>query len=314
MAFRQLLPLLFAQHAAAQNVTNFTPPEILDVGINLSPLTTDGLGVKEWMVTSTRVFRDLFKHATFWAVEQASFDGGVRTETWKHYNLEPVNMSYANGYPRKLPIKHKWNDVYQRHSTVAYVGRGGGHVAPGPYAVHFDGNGTLGFGGDATETAFAHDAVSMRGRYVINVSSPAQGVEVRILSTDPNAPLHRIRIVRLADEMHSGGAGSSVDVAATDASLAAQPFHEDLLSTLSGVRVLRFCGWARIDANDYEPNNFKKAWGDRATPDTLTQAGPRGVALEYMVALANRLNASAWFCMPRSNAMKDVAMVRDIGF
>ncbi len=43
-----------ATAAATANVTEFTPPEQLDVGVNLSPLTTDGLGVDEWKRTSTR--------------------------------------------------------------------------------------------------------------------------------------------------------------------------------------------------------------------------------------------------------------------
>ena len=33
------------------------------------------------------------------------------------------------------------------------------------------------------------------------------------------------------------------------------------------------------------------------------------MALEYMVALSNAINASAWFCMPRTNAMAEEAMV-----
>ena len=303
--------------AVTENVTHFDPPDRLDVGINLSPMATDGMGVDEWKITSTRVFRDLFKHATVWAVERAVFENDVQSETWKHYNLKPVNMTHSNGYPWSLPRWYKWThnegsanaiEVWERQSVVAYVGWGGAHVAAGDYAVHFDGNGTLSFGADAVKVSFSHDAGAMRGRYLVRVAQPSQGVEVRITSTDESAPLHRIRIVRVQDELLSGGPGSAVDVDATDAALSAQPFHPDLLATLSGVRVLRFCGWARIDANDYNENNFRPAWRERARPEDATQAGSRGVAVEYMVALANALNASAWFCMPRSNAMQDEPM------
>ena len=154
----------------------------------------------------------------------------------------------------------------------------------------------------------------MRGRCLFNVSAPSQGVEVRITYTDPESPLHHIRIYRVDDELTTAAAEGStegtsiIDVDATDAALAASPFHEDLLSALSGSRVLRFCGWARIDHNDWHDNNFLPAWGGRTTPASLSQAGLRGVALEYMVSLANALNASAWFCMPRSSAMEGTSM------
>ena len=333
-----LATLLFTV-STAQNLTNFTPPERLDVGINLSPLATDGWGVQEWTVTSTRVFRDLFKHATDWAIERAAFDGGVQAETWKRYGLEPVNMTFANGYPWHLPRWYRWNDRWERQSVVAYIGWGGGHVAPGQYAIHYDGNGTITVGGDATMADVAgcsFDVAAMRGRCVFNVSSARDGVEVRITYTDPLMPLHRVRIYRVADEVLAND--GTVDVTATDVAIDAAPFHPELLLALNGVRLLRFCGWARVDGNDYNGNNFLPAWFDRATPASLTQAGTRGVALEYMVCtcacacfmcmcmvactrpwvltcacaeqvgLANTLNASAWFCMPRSDAMKSSSM------
>ena len=275
-------------------------------------MATDGWGVTEWKITSTRVFRDLFKHATYWQVERARHDAGVQMETWKQYGLRPTNMSHANGYPVSLPRWWLWQNSFEVQTAVAYIGWGGASVAAGQYAVHFNGNGTLSFGGDALLAApLSYDPVAMRGRYLFNVSAPATGVSIRIMTTDPSAPLENVRILRVEDELRSAGSGSgstvsaitSINVDATDAALADQPFHPDLLNALNGTRLLRFCGWALIDSNDYNENNFRPAWRDRSTPASLTQAGPRGVALEYMVALANTLNASAWFCMPRSNAM-----------
>lgn len=121
-------------------------------------------------------------------------------------------MSYAAGYPHELPRWYKWTrdegsasavEVWERQSAVAYVGRGGAHVAVGEYAVHFDGNGTLAFGGDAVEVASSFDDAAMRGRYVVNVSTAAHGVEIRLTYTDPSTPLHRIRVVRVGDEVRT---------------------------------------------------------------------------------------------------------------
>jgi hypothetical protein len=39
-------------------------------------------------------------------------------------------------------------------------------------------------------------------------------------------------------------------------------------------------------------------WSDRPTPNLQTQGGEAGVALEYLIALANTLHADPWFCMP----------------
>ena len=155
-------------------------------------MATDGWGVAEWKITSTRVFRDLFKHATYWQVERAQHDAGVQMETWKQYDLRPTNMSHANGYPVELPRWWRWQNTYEVQTAVAYIGWGGASVAAGIYAVHFDGNGTLSFGGDARLAApLSYDPVARRGRYLFNVSAPTSGVSIRIMTTDPSAPRSR---------------------------------------------------------------------------------------------------------------------------
>ena len=83
-------------------------------------MATDGWGVTEWKITSTRVFRDLFKHATYWQVERARHDAGVQMETWKQYGLRPTNMSHANGYPVSLPRWWLWQNSYEVQTAVAF--------------------------------------------------------------------------------------------------------------------------------------------------------------------------------------------------
>ena len=41
-----------------------------------------------------------------------------------------------------------------------------------------------------------------------------------------------------------------------------------------------------------------KQWSQRTLPPMQTQGSKNGVALEYMMALANTLHADPWFCMP----------------
>jgi hypothetical protein len=45
-------------------------------------------------------------------------------------------------------------------------------------------------------------------------------------------------------------------------------------------------------------NSPVRTWADRPLPDQQTQGGERGVSLEYMILLANRLRSDTWFCMP----------------
>ncbi len=45
-------------------------------------------------------------------------------------------------------------------------------------------------------------------------------------------------------------------------------------------------------------NATVETWDQRPTPHMQTQGGNKGVALEYMILLANKLKASPWFCMP----------------
>ena len=71
-----------------------------------------------------------------------------------------------------------------------------------------------------------------------------------------------------------------------------QPFHPDFLKRWEKFKVIRFMDWQRT--NNSEQVNFS----DRPTPAMQTQGNRSGVALEYMIELANTLNADPWFCMP----------------
>jgi hypothetical protein len=58
--------------------------------------------------------------------------------------------------------------------------------------------------------------------------------------------------------------------------------------------VLRFMDWMMTN------NAPTKYWATRATPASFSQGGPNGVAVEYMVEIANTLKADPWFNMPFS--------------
>lgn len=71
-----------------------------------------------------------------------------------------------------------------------------------------------------------------------------------------------------------------------------QIFHPLFLQRLSRFSVLRFTGWARAE------QAAAPTWDRRVTPAWYTQGGPRGVAYEYMVMLANELGTDIWLSVP----------------
>ena len=56
--------------------------------------------------------------------------------------------------------------------------------------------------------------------------------------------------------------------------------------------VFRFLDWMKAN------NQGRLSWATRTTPDSFSQMNPNGVAVEYMVQLANEMNSDPWFTLP----------------
>ena len=144
----------------------------------------------------------------------------------------------------------------------------GGHYPSGQYTVLYDGQGTL---------EFTNAAIASRdpGRLLVNIDSSKGSFFLRLKSTNPQNYVRNIRIIM------PGFADSYRD----------NPFHPVFLKRWQGVACLRFMDW--MDTNG---SRIAK-WSDRPTPNDATFSG-KGIALEIMIDLANRLRADPWFCMP----------------
>ncbi|WP_229664722.1 hypothetical protein, partial [Sphingomonas metalli] len=71
-------------------------------------------------------------------------------------------------------------------------------------------------------------------------------------------------------------------------------FSAETVESLKPYGVLRYLDWSAVNGN---PQNV--VWSKRTRVEDLNQAmAPLGVALEYQIALANRLNAEPWFNIP----------------
>lgn len=214
------------------------------------PLGMNLAGIADW--SSEIVFVDAFKASRQWTSQKdgAPYGQGGPLELNEH------------GYPKKL-APGQFAEALM-HMDV------GNHYPGGRYACMHDGEGEL---------EFSNAAVGRLVRpktYAVDVDPKRGFMAVRIRKTDPNNPVHNIRLVK----------AEHIDT------YQQQPFWTEFLDRYRGFQVLRFMDWQRTNYSPIEK------WSDRPRPEDQTQASPKGVALEYCLQLANTLNADPWLCIP----------------
>jgi hypothetical protein len=143
-----------------------------------------------------------------------------------------------------------------------------GYYPGGEYTVLYEGQGRL-------EFTNAEIMSSEPGRMVIRPNPLRGGFFLRIAETKPDDYVRRIRVIMPGFEK----------------TYATEPFDPIFLRRWQGVACLRFMDWMHTNGSKIS------RWSERPTPAGATFSG-KGVAVEVMVDLANRLKADAWFCMP----------------
>jgi hypothetical protein len=170
----------------------------------------------------------------------------------------------AQGWIRRLP------PGVRAETTLCSIA--GGHYPAGRYTVLYDGRGTLEFRGTA--------AVESRrpGRIALRVDPRAgKAFFLALTATDPADPVRNIRVLMPGHEND----------------YRQNPWNPAFLRLWQGVACVRFMDMMETNGSPLV------AWADRPTPDS--GAGTffrKGVAVELLVDLANRLHADPWFCMP----------------
>ena len=155
-------------------------------------------------------------------------------------------------------------------AAITYMFTSAGQNYPaGQYTVRFAGEGTLEFGQDATEIS------SSPGEIILDVQ-PNSGISLRQTSTNAANPLRDIRVIMPGFE----------------STFEDEPFHPLFLERLAPYRTLRFMDWGQIN------NSELVQWTDRTRPESAQQTIDTGVAVEYMIQLANKLHADPWICIP----------------
>ncbi|MBI9015943.1 MAG: hypothetical protein JEZ07_01655 [Phycisphaerae bacterium] len=145
----------------------------------------------------------------------------------------------------------------------------GGHYPSGNYTVLYEGKGRLEFGGSGS-------IVSREpGKLVVKVDSKKGTIFLRLMETDATDPVHDIKMIMPGYEKN----------------YQKQIFHPSLLKRWKDVKCIRFMDWMETNGSDIV------SWSDR--PELLDATySAKGIPVEVMVELCNRLKVDAWFCMP----------------
>ncbi|MGF1536827.1 MAG: cellulose-binding protein [Elainellaceae cyanobacterium] len=225
-------------------------------------LGTNLTGIADW---STQMpFIDAFKSSRPWISQCAETNSNCG---WSTGEEDQLDLDEA-GWVRSLPAESD-APQYTRVGTLLF--RGVEDYPGGEYVVQYDGQGTLRYDYDAEQRV----EDSRPGRDVIDVTPTGQGIYLQITATNPEDYIRNIRVVPAEYE-------STFEQA---------PFNPAFLEKTQPYSVLRFMDW--MGTNNSEQGD----WAERPKPSDATYAH-RGVPVEVMVDLANRLERSPWFTMP----------------
>ncbi len=169
-----------------------------------------------------------------------------------------------------------------------------GRFPGGRYEVTYQGKGRIRYGGGAEPVSRGE------GRDVVSINPAENGLQLEILATDPADPIRDIRVIMPGGicasdpftRVEREGECAKGDYVSFKDNHATQIFNPDYLKFLRPFKVLRFMDMMNTNASPLE------AWSDRARPTDATWSTPRGVPVEIMVELANRMQADAWFTLP----------------
>ena len=258
-----------------------TQPDLIDTsnenGDNInSPLGTNSHHLAYW--TPEWVFVDAFKSSQEWV-------SGTTGGAWDDGRTLDID---EYGWIRSL-----------QPDQVAHTGMFAvnGHYPAGQYTVLYDGEGTLEY-----RLAARYNAeLSRPGRHIIDVDPSRDGISITITSTNPGNPIRNIRVIMPGgvcsnDPFQWCGDSSSCSNGATCESFvdnySTQIFHPTFLNRSKRYGVYRFMDWMRTN------DSTQKDWSNRPKVTDARWSTDKGVPVEIMVALANRLHADPWFTIP----------------
>jgi hypothetical protein len=237
----------------------------LALGTNLS-------GIADW---STQLpFLDAFKSGRPWITQcdsdEPGCSGGWATDEAAQLDLDEF------GWVKSLPAPNDPPE-YTRVGTLLFREIDGRYPG-GQYVVLYQGEGTIEYRYDAEKD----ESLSAPGRDVINVTPSGRGIWLQITATDPNRTGNYIRDIHVVP----------IDYEQT---FQTDIFNPVFLDKIRKFKVIRFMDWMATN------NSEQGEWADRPKVNDAFYSRGKGVPLEIMLALANRLGAHPWFTMPHQS-------------
>jgi hypothetical protein len=251
--------------SSASSASGSTSGSGLALGTNLA-------GISDW---STEVpFLDVFKTSRQWLTQCAAGEPGC-TGGWATDEFNQLDLD-EQGWVKSLPAPEDPPE-FTRVRTILFSGSEQ-HPA-GKYVVLYDGEGTIEYLFDGVKD----EAASRPGRDVIDVdfSRDGEGIHLIITATDPRKTGNYIRNIRMVP-------------IASEATYEQEIFNPVFLERSKKFGALRFMDW--MNTNETQ----QREWADRPQVNDRSYALGKGVPVEIMVQLANRLNADPWFTLPHA--------------
>jgi hypothetical protein len=196
------------------------------------------------------VFVDAFKASRQWLPQ--------RKDVWD--TGETLNVD-SNGWVTSLASNQGAGTLLYR-AIASYPG--------GDYLMLYEGEGEFEIGFDAQVIS------ESSGQKVLRVTPSADGILIRIKSTNPSNYIRNIKVIL-------PGYWNTYET---------EIFHPLFIQSLNPFDVIRFMDWQKTNFSGLQH------WSDRTTKNHNTQTRSQGAAVEHMVELCNKIKADPWFCMP----------------
>jgi hypothetical protein len=144
----------------------------------------------------------------------------------------------------------------------------GGHYPIGEYVCLYEGEGRIEFNG-------IERIISRQPGRIVFEPKGRDAFFLQLRATDPDNPVRNIRVIMPGFE----------------AGYREEPWHPAFLTRWRNFNTFRFMDWMKTNGSNI------RGWDERPTPEFYTTTD-RGIPLEWMIDLCNRLDVNPWFCMP----------------
>ena len=201
-----------------------------------------------------------------WSSEQIFVDLFHRSREW-------ISRRKSSGFGAGPPLaldESGWVKKLEANcfATTFLCAGLAGHYPSGDYIVLYDGEGELTFdSGDIVQQT--------PGRVVLQIDATRGDFSLNLIKTNPSNYLRNIRVIMPGFEAAYQG----------------NPWHPAFLKRWSGIACVRLMDLMATN------NASQIMWSERPKVTDASYAS-KGVPLELLIDLANRLDTDAWFCIP----------------